>query len=270
MVELEMKKIVQRVMLNSKYRKIFVFVLLAIFSFPQSLISAGSNVDLIEQNWPFHGVFGRFDKASLQRGFKVYREVCAGCHGIRHIAYRDLQDIGFTKDEIKSIASEYELLDGPNDEGEMFTRLAKLSDKFVSPYENVNAARVANNGAYPPDLSLITKARSGGADYLYSLLNGYKEYPENFEASEGMYYNEYYPGNQIAMPAPIEDDIVEYDDGTEASQSQIARDVTSFLAWTAEPELETRKSLGVKTIFFLILISIMLLGVKRKIWKDLD
>ena len=265
-----MKKIVQRVMLNSKCNKIFVFFLLAIFSFPQSLISAGSNVDLIEQNWPFHGVFGRFDKASLQRGFKVYREVCAGCHGIRHIAYRDLEDIGFTKDEIKSIASEYELLDGPNDEGEMFTRLAKLSDKFVSPYENVNAARVANNGAYPPDLSLITKARSGGADYLYSLLNGYKEYPENFEASEGMYYNEYYPGNQIAMPAPIEDDIVEYDDGTEASQSQIARDVTSFLAWTAEPELETRKSLGVKTIFFLILISIMLLGVKRKIWKDLD
>ena len=265
-----MKKVVQRVMLNSKCIKIFVFFLLAIFSFPQSLISAGSNVDLIEQNWPFHGVFGRFDKASLQRGFKVYREVCAGCHGIRHIAYRDLEGIGFTKDEIKSIASEYELLDGPNDEGEMFTRLAKLSDKFVSPYENVNAARVANNGAYPPDLSLITKARSGGADYLYSLLNGYKEYPENFEASEGMYYNEYYPGNQIAMPAPIEDDIVEYDDGTEASQSQIARDVTSFLAWTAEPELENRKSLGVKTIFFLILISIMLLGVKRKIWKDLD
>ena len=111
-------------------------------------------------------MFGRFDKASLQRGFKVYREVCAGCHGIRHIAYRDLEDIGFTKDEIKSIASEYELLDGPNDEGEMFTRYAKLSDKFVSPYENVNAARVANNGAYPPDLSLITKARSGGADYL--------------------------------------------------------------------------------------------------------
>tara|TARA_B100000579_G_scaffold437023_1_gene464865 strand:+ start:1124 stop:1921 length:798 start_codon:yes stop_codon:yes gene_type:complete len=265
-----MKKIFQRVMSNSICSKIVVLVLLAIFSFPQSLISAGSNVELIEQNWPFHGVFGRFDKASLQRGFKVYREVCAGCHGIRHIAYRDLEDIGFTKDEIKSIAAEYELLDGPNDEGEMFTRFAKLSDKFVGPYENVNAARVANNGAYPPDLSLITKARVGGADYLYSLLNGYKEYPENFEASEGMYFNEYYPGNQIAMPAPIEDDIVEYDDGTEASQSQIARDVTSFLAWTAEPELETRKSLGVKTIFFLILISIMLLGVKRKIWKDLD
>ena len=152
----------------------------------------------------------------------------------------------------------------------MFTRLAKLSDKFVSPYENVNAARVANNGAYPPDLSLITKARSGGADYLYSLLNGYKEYPENFEASEGMYYNEYYPGNQIAMPAPIEDDIVEYDDGTEASHLQIARDITSFLAWTAEPELEERKSLGVKTLFFLILLTIMLLGVKRKVWKNLD
>ena len=190
--------------------------------------------------------------------------------GLRHISYRDLEGIGYSNDEIKVIAGEYEITDGPNDEGEMFTRDAKMSDKFVGPYENDKIARLANNGAYPPDLSLIVKARAGGADYIYSLLNGYKDFPENFEASEGMYYNEYYPGNQIAMPPQIEDDIVEFDDGTIATHNQIARDITSFLAWTAEPELERRKSLGVKTLFFLVLITIMLLGVKRKVWKHLD
>ena len=237
---------------------------------PALISGATSDVKLMEQKWPFNGIFGRFDESSLQRGFQVYREVCAACHGIRHISYRDLKGIGYTNDEIKVIAADYEKVDGPNDEGEMFEREALPSDKFVGPYENDKIARLANNGAYPPDLSLIVKARANGADYLYSLLNGYKDYPENFEASEGMYYNEFYPGYQIAMPSPLMDDIVEYSDGTEATQQQIAKDVTSFLAWTAEPELEERKSLGVKTLFFLILLTIMLLGVKRKIWKDVE
>ena len=237
---------------------------------PALISGATSDVKLMEQKWPFNGIFGRFDESSLQRGFQVYREVCAACHGIRHISYRDLKGIGYTNDEIKVIAADYEVVDGPNDEGEMFDREALPSDKFVGPYENDKIARLANNGAYPPDLSLIVKARANGADYLYSLLNGYKDYPENFEASEGMYYNEFYPGYQIAMPSPLMDDIVEYSDGTEATQEQIAKDVTSFLAWTAEPELEERKSLGVKTLFFLILLTIMLLGVKRKIWKDVE
>lgn len=255
-------------MLNkSKIFFLFLFILLTVHS---GLHAASSSAELIKQNWPFNGIFGRFDKASLQRGFKVYSEVCAACHGIRHISYRDLKGIGYTTDEIKVIAGEYELTDGPNDEGDMFTREAKMSDKFVDPYENEKIARLANNGAYPPDLSLIVKARAGGADYIYSLLNGYRDFPDNFEASEGMYYNEYYPGYQIAMPSPIMDEAVEFDDGTEATHLQIARDVTSFLAWTAEPELEERKSLGVKTIFFLVLITIMLLGVKRKVWKHLD
>ena len=248
----------------------FFFVFKFIVFLPAILISATTNVELMKQNWPFNGIFGRFDESSLQRGFQVYREVCAACHGIRHISYRDLKGIGYTNDEIKVIAAEYEVMDGPNDDGEMFEREARPSDKFVGPYENDKIARLANNGAYPPDLSLIVKARADGANYLYSLLNGYKEFPDNFEASEGMYYNEFYPGNQIAMPSPLMDDIVEYSDGTEATQSQIAKDVTSFLAWNAEPELEERKSLGVKTLFFLILITIMLLGVKRKIWKDVD
>ena len=248
----------------------FFFIIKFIVLSPAILFSATTNVELMKQNWPFDGIFGRFDESSLQRGFQVYREVCAACHGIRHISYRDLKGIGYTNDEIKVIAADYEVMDGPNDDGEMFEREARPSDKFVGPYENDKIARLANNGAYPPDLSLIVKARADGANYLYSLLNGYKEFPDNFEASEGMYYNEFYPGNQIAMPSPLMDDIVEYSDGTEATQSQIAKDVTSFLAWTAEPELEERKSLGVKTLFFLILITIMLLGVKRKIWKDVD
>ena len=248
----------------------FFFIIKFIVLSPAFLFSATTNVELMKQNWPFDGIFGRFDESSLQRGFQVYREVCAACHGIRHISYRDLKGIGYTNDEIKVIAADYEVMDGPNDDGEMFEREARPSDKFVGPYENDKIARLANNGAYPPDLSLIVKARADGANYLYSLLNGYKEFPDNFEASEGMYYNEFYPGNQIAMPSPLMDDIVEYSDGTEATQSQIAKDVTSFLAWTAEPELEERKSLGVKTLFFLILITIMLLGVKRKIWKDVD
>ena len=159
-------------------------------------------MELIKQNWPFNGVFGRFDQASLQRGFKVYTEVCSACHGLRHISYRDLEGIGYSNDEIKVIAGEYEIIDGPNDEGEMFTRDAKMSDKFVGPYENDKIARLANNGAYPPDLSLIVKARAGGADYLYSLLNGYKDFPENFDASEGMYYNEFYPGESNSNATP--------------------------------------------------------------------
>ena len=256
--------------MQNKLLKLFFLAFNFILLSPSVLPSASNNVELMKQNWPFNGVFGRFDQSSLQRGFQVYREVCAACHGIRQISYRDLKGIGYSNDEIKFIAAEYQVLDGPNDEGEMFERDARPSDKFVGPYENDKVARLANNGAYPPDLSLIVKARADGANYLYSLLNGYKDFPDNFEASEGMYYNEFYPGNQIAMPSPLMDDLVEYSDGTEATQSQIAKDVTSFLAWTAEPELEERKSLGVKTLFFLILITIMLLGVKRKVWKDVE
>jgi len=241
-----------------------------IFFIITNSIQAAEKIELIDQNWPFHGFFGRFDQSSLQRGFKVYREVCAGCHGIKHVSYRDLNSIGLTKDEIKSLAAEYEVKDGPNDEGEMYMRFAKPSDKFVGPYSNDKEARLANNGAYPPDLSLIVKARAGGADYLYSLLNGYVDEPEEFELNDGMYYNLIYPGKQIAMPQPIYDDMVEYNDGTIASQDQIIRDVTSFLAWTAEPELEERKSMGVKVIFFLILITLMLYAVKRKVWKDIE
>ena len=245
-----------------------IFFLLLI---PKSELFSVEQTKIIQQNWPFKGFFGRFDQSSIQRGFQVYREVCASCHGIKYISYRDLKDIGYNLDDIKSIASEYEITDGPDDEGEMYERFAKPSDKFVEPYQNKNAARAANNGAYPPDLSLITKARAGGADYLYNLLNGYREEPPvGVELSEGMYYNIVYPGNQIAMPAPIMDEIVEYSDGTPATQDQIIRDITSFLVWASEPELEIRKNMGVKVLIFLTFITLMLLGVKRKIWKDIE
>lgn len=249
------------------FLKFFIFLFIILLPF-EKISSKDEGGLLIKQNWPFKGIFGRFDYSSIQRGFQVYREVCSGCHGIRHIAYRNLEEIGYSKDEVKMIASEYELMDGPNDEGEMFERFAKPSDKFVGPYLNTNEARLANNGSYPPDLSLIVKARKGGADYLYNLLNGYKEPPKNFELSDGMYYNTVYPGNQIAMVAPIVDEIVEYFDNTPATQDQIIRDITSFLVWTSEPELELRKSMGVKVLFFLVLITLMLLAVKRKVWKD--
>ena len=250
------------------YRYFASFFILFFLSNTQIL--AAEKAELIKQKWPFQGFFGRFDQSSLQRGFQVYREVCSGCHGVRHISYRDLSALGYSNDDIKSIASEYEVEDGPDDDGEMFTRFARPSDKFVGPYLNKKEARAANNGAYPPDLSLIVKARAGGADYLYNLLNGYKEAPENFDISDGMYYNSIYPGKQIAMPQIIIDEIVEYDDGTIATQDQIIRDVTSFLAWTAEPELEERKSIGVRVLFFLSLITLMLYAVKSKIWRDVE
>ena len=250
---------------NFIYYAIFIFVL-----FSGNSLNAAGKVQLIEQNWSFDGFFGRFDQSSLQRGFQVYREVCSGCHGIRYISFRNLKDIGYNLDEIKSIASEYEIEDGPNDEGEMFMRFARPSDKFVGPYSNKNEARISNNGAYPPDLSLITKARAGGADYLYNLLNGYKESPLDFEMSDGMYYNLIYPGNQIGMPQPVYDEMVEYEDGTPATQDQIIRDVTAFLVWTAEPELEERKSMGVKVALFLFLMTLMLYAVKRKIWREIE
>ena len=250
-----------------KPKNLFVIILFCLLG--SSLFSA-EKVKLVEQKWPFDGFFGRFDQSSLQRGFQVYREVCAGCHGIRLVSYRDLSAIGYSNDDIKSIASEYEVKDGPDDEGEMYIRFAKPSDKFIGPYLNKNEARAANNGSYPPDLSLIVKARAGGADYLYNLLNGYKEMPKNFNLNDGMYYNTIYPGKQIAMPQPIYDESVEYEDNTPASQDQIIRDVTSFLAWTAEPELDERKSIGIRVLLFLFLLTLMLYAVKRKIWRDVE
>ena len=218
--------------------------------------------------WTFDGLFGSFDRAALRRGFQVYTEVCAACHSLRLVHYRNLTAIGFTEDQVKAIAAEVEVTDGPDAEGEMFDRPALPSDRFVSPFPNDNAARAANNGALPPDLSLVTKSRIGGPDYLYGLMIGYKDEPEGMEMAEGMAYNMFFPGHQIAMPAPLSDELVEYADGTEATVPQMAKDVTAFLVWAAEPELEERKRMGVKVVLFLLLLTGMLFAVKRAVWSN--
>lgn len=248
--------------------RIMIVVLMGLLMAPLAH-AASSDAEVPKQMaWPFDGAFGKVDRQSAQRGLQVYREVCAACHGLRRVAFRTLSGIGFPEAEIKALAAEYSIVDGPNDDGEMFERPGMPSDKFTSPFANEKAARAANNGAYPPDLSLIVKARPDGANYLYSLLTGYKDAPEGFHLGEGMHYNPYFSGGQIAMASPLSDGQISYEDGTEASVDQMAHDVVSFLQWAAEPEMETRKGMGVKVMIFLFITTVFLYIAKRRIWKD--
>ena len=205
----------------------------------------------------------------VQRGFQVYREVCAGCHGIKYIAFRNMADLGYNEEEVKALAAEYTVEDGPDDEGEMFERPGKPSDYFPEPFPNAKAAAAANGGAAPPDLSLMAKARPNGPDYIYALLTGYVDPPADFDLMEGLSYNAYFPGHQIAMASPLTEDAVEYADGTPATVDQMARDVTTFLMWTAEPHLEAAREMGIKVMMFLVIFCVMLYAVKRKIWEDI-
>ena len=245
-------------------------ILLVIIFFSNNSFSAETNVEkLPKHDWSFDGLTGTFDRSALQRGYKVYREVCAGCHSMKLLYYRDLIDIGFTPEQVKAIAAEYTILDGPNDEGEMFERQAKPSDKFFNPYINDQEARLSNKGVYPPDLSVITKSRKDGANYIYNLLIGYLDPPpDDAELGEGMYFNKWVDGNQIAMPIPLYEGSVDYDDGTETSVKQLAEDVTVFLKWAAEPELEERKRLGVKVILFFIILGVFVFLLKNRLWRD--
>jgi ubiquinol-cytochrome c reductase cytochrome c1 subunit len=219
-------------------------------------------------SWKFEGLFGSIDKQSAQRGFKIYQEVCASCHSLNLLSYRNLAEIGFSGDEIKQVSRQHIVIDGPNDEGEMFERLALPSDRFVPPYPNEQAARVANGGAYPPDLSLMVKARMDGSNYIYSLLTGYQKAPVGFDLTEGKYYNPYFEGRQIGMPPPIADDeAAEYQDGTFPSNEQTVIDVVNFLQFAAEPETEDRKKLGITTMIFLISLTTLFIISKRRIWK---
>ena len=237
------------------------------FASGPALAAAGAKPEA--RDWSFHGMFGTYDRGALQRGFQIYREVCAACHSMSLVAYRNLTGIGLSEDQIKAVAAEYEVTDGPNEEGEMYSRPAKPSDRFVAPFANDNAARASNNGALPPDLSLMAKARKGGPDYLYALLTGYKEEsPEGVTLMEGMQYNLYFTGNQIAMAPPLADDAVEYQDGTKPTLAQLAQDVTTFLNWAAEPELEERKRMGIKVLLFLIVLTAMMYALKRQVWRD--
>lgn len=222
-----------------------------------------------EMRWEFDGFFGSIDRASAQRGYQVYKEICSACHSLQRVAYRNLTALGFSEAEVKQIAAEASVSDGPNDDGEMFDRPGLPSDKFVGPYANEQAARSANGGAYPPDLSLIIKARHDGANYVYSLLTGFHEAPEGFPMAAGKNYNPYFEGRQISMPAPITDDgQVDYKDGTYATKEQMVIDVVNFLQWAAEPETEARKKMGVRTMIFLAILFVILLAAKKAVWKN--
>lgn len=226
-------------------------------------VAAPPNVD-----WDFGGAFGTYDRAAMQRGFQVYKEVCASCHSLKFLAYRNLQALGFNEAEVKAIAAEYNVTAGPNDEGDMYERPAQPSDPFVSPFANPQAARAVNGGALPPDLSLIVKARENGANYVHGILTGYREPPAGVEVPVGQYYNQYFPGHRISMPPPLNEGQVEYADGTPATVEQMSRDVTQFLTWAAEPQMESRKRLGVKILIFVAIMTIVFYMAKRKVWRD--
>ncbi len=240
-----------------------------VFTSLTGAMAAGDSVDLRQQNWSFNGVFGKYDRASAQRGFQVYREVCSACHGLKYVAFRNLTEIGFPENMAKAIAAEYTVEDGPDDFGDMFERPGKLSDYLPSPFANENAARASNGGALPPDLSLITKARPHGPDYLYSILTGYKDAPAGFELASGMSYNTYFKGQAIAMPVPLFDEQVEYMDGTQASVEQMSQDLVMFLQWTAEPKLEERHEAGFKVMTFLILLTGLTYLVNKRVWAPI-
>jgi len=236
-------------------------------------IKAAEKVELLKTDWSFKGLFGKFDRGSLQRGYQVYTEVCASCHSMKYLSYRNLGEEGgpeFSIEQVKAIAASFEVTDGPNDDGEMFSRPAKLSDKFVNPYENVKAAQAANGGAYPPDMSVLAKARSGGVDYIYSVLLGYEDPPSGVTLDDGVYYNKYMYGNNIKMSQPLYDGSVEYADGTEATEEQMAKDVTTFLMWAAEPQLEARHRMGLKVIVYLIILTILVYFSMKKIWSRIE
>jgi len=192
------------------------------------------------------GWFQAYDMAAVRRGHQVYANVCATCHSMNLLAYRNLVDNCYSEDEVRAMCEDVEVTDGPDDTGEMFDRPAKLSDHIVPPYPNENAARFANGGALPPDLSLMAKARPGGEDYLFALLTGYREAPAGVNVMAGMHYNPYFSGGQIAMPQPLQDGQVDYEDGTPNTMCQMAKDVSTFLTWAAEPQQDQRKLMGIK------------------------
>ena len=229
--------------------------------------------ELLKQDWSFKSFFGKFDRASLQRGYQVYTEVCASCHSMKYLSYRNLAEKGgpeFSVEQAKAIAANFEVIDGPNSDGEMFTRPARLSDKFVPPYANDEEAKASNGGAYPPDMSVLVKARKGGANYIYSLLLGYDDPPADMELDDGVYYNKYMYGNKIKMSSPLSDGLIEYIDGTESTTQQMAKDVTTFLAWSAEPHLETRHKTGFRVIIYLIILTILVYLSMKKIWSRVE
>ena len=220
-------------------------------------------------SWPEAGPFGRIDQAQARRGFQVYREICSACHALSLVSYRNLAGIGLGEDEIKTIAGQYQIQDGPTDQGDMVMRPARPSDRFVRTFPNDQAARAANNGALPPDLSVIIKARPGGEDYVAALLTGFADPPPGFALPEGKFYNRFFPGHTLAMPPLLVDDGMAYTDGTKPTAAQQARDVAVFLSYVAEPSQDERKALGLKVVLFLAVFAGLLYACQRRIWSRL-
>ena len=252
-------------------KSLLLVLVISIYSYNGT--AAERSHELLSPGWSFKGFFGKFDRASLQRGYQVYTEVCAACHSMKYLSYRNLSEAGgpeFSVEQAKIIASQFEITDGPNSDGEMFTRPGRLSDKFVGPYPNEQAATAANGGAYPPDMSVLVKARKGGADYIYSVLMGYEDPPSGMILDDGVYYNKYMPGNKIKMSHPLMSGAVEYIDGTVSSEEQMSKDVVAFLAWAAEPHLEARHKIGFRAIAYLLIITVLVYFSMKKLWSRIE
>jgi ubiquinol-cytochrome c reductase cytochrome c1 subunit len=260
------------------------------------VLAADHEIEVERQPWAFGGFTGQFDKAQLQRGFQVYKEVCSACHGLKRLAFRNLVQPGgpeFPEDAVKALAASWpnQITDGPNDQGKMFERPPLLSDPILGPYKNDQEARAAQNGALPPDLTLIARARNvernpnwwihpflmlgdilssyqeGGADYVYGLLTGFADPPAGFQLADGKYYNKVFPGHQISMPPPLADGAVTYQDGTPGKIDNYAHDVIAFLSWAADPSLDQRKRIGWQVILYLIVTTALLYLGKKRIWS---
>jgi ubiquinol-cytochrome c reductase cytochrome b/c1 subunit len=271
-------------------RSVLAFVLagslLGLAAIAQPALAADESPPPPRVKWSFSGPFGKYDRAQLQRGLKVYREVCAVCHGLKYIAFRNLADLGYSEGQIKAIAAEYKIQDGPNDQGDMFEREGRPADYFPTPWPNENAARARYNGV-PPDMSVLAKARGyergfpwfifdmftqfqeHGVDYIHAVMTGYKEKPPaGVNLPQGTFYNEYFPGHAIAMPPPLSDKRIDYTDGSPTTVDQFAKDVSAFMMWAAEPHLEARKRIGFQVMIFLIVLAGLLYFTKKKVWAD--
>ena len=249
-------------------------IALSALALAAAAVAAGSEAHPPHKHWHFQGPFGTYDRAAAQRGFQVYKEVCAACHSLSLVAYRNLMDLGLSENAVKAIAADVQIPD-LSDDGQPIERPGRPSDRFKKPFPNELAAAAANGGKAPPDLSLIVKAREGGADYIYAILTGYVPFDKLTPAqikdtgvTKDDNYNKYFPGHRIAMPPPLADDKVTYVDGTKATLDQEASDVVEFLAWASEPHLEDRNRTGVRVILFLLAMAGLMYAVKRQVWSD--
>ena len=238
-----------------------------IFTLDQSVKASDLELHPPHYGWNHSGAVNALDHASIRRGYEVYKQVCAACHSMRFMCYRNLVGVSHTEAEAKAEAEEVQVTDGPNELGEMFQRPGKLSDHFPNPYPNEEAARAANNGAFPPDLTYIVLGRHGAEDYIFSLLTGYVDAPAGVPLRDGQYYNPYFPGGAISMAQALYNEVIEYTDGTPATASQLAKDVATFLKWAGEPEHDDRKRMFIKAFFLFSMLTAISFYVKRHKWS---